>query len=160
MRRALWALLGGGVLASAVPAAPAPEVLAQRTVTQAARTLAGQAAGEVHATVQLVRQGDALQARASLTGTLTGPAVVNGTLRLVDGNGQELTRSNPRQLAPLRAGQAAELVTPTTRATGEAPCVDAQLTVWSGAQAPGQDAAPPRGPELRPTVFALRLCPP
>ncbi len=164
MRAALLSTLAGGLLGVLALAAPgrapadraAPDVLASQTVTQVARTLDGAAAGQVTVTVELIREGHEVQARATFRSALPGPAVANGTLRLLTPAGAELARSNPRQLATLDAGSTPALVTP--RAPGTAACADAQLNVWSGPQAPGPGAAR-SGPELQPVVFDVQLCP-
>lgn len=142
-------------------AAPAPgSVLATRTVTRDARTPGGEVAGQISVTVQLIRDGAEVQARATFHSTLPGPAVATGTLRLLDGNGSEVARSNPRQTATLDPGTTPVLVTPRTPFADhvEAACVDAALNVWSGPQAPGADARVRSGPALDPTVFTMQVC--
>jgi len=149
--------------ASSGPAAAAPapgSVLATRTVTRDARTPGGEIAGQVTVTVQLVRDGAEVQARATFQSTLPGPAVATGTLRLLDANGSEVTRSNPRQTATLDPGSTPVLVTPRSPLADHAgaACVDATLNVWSGPQAPGPDAWVRSGPALEPTVFTVQVC--
>ncbi|MDR6217451.1 hypothetical protein [Deinococcus soli (ex Cha et al. 2016)] len=142
-------------------AAPAPgSVLATRTVTRDARTPGGEVAGQVSVTVQLIRDGAEVQARATFHSTLPGPAVATGTLRLLDGNGSEVARSNPRQTATLDPGTTPVLVTPRSPLADHAgaACVDATLNVWSGPQAPGADARVRSGPALDPTVFTMQVC--
>ncbi|WP_119674253.1 hypothetical protein [Deinococcus sp. RM] len=149
--------------AASGPAAAAPargSVLATRTVTRDARTPGGEIAGQVTVTVQLVLDGAAVQARASFQSTLPGPAVATGTLRLLDGRGSEVARSNPRQTATLDPGSTPVLVTPRSPLADHAgaACVDATLNVWSGPQAPGADARVRSGPALEPTVFTVQVC--
>lgn len=142
-------------------AAPARgSVLATRTVTRDARTPGGEIAGQVTVTVQLVRDGAEVQARATFQSTLPGPAVATGTLRLLDGRGSEVARSNPRQTATLDPGSTPVLVTPRSPLADHAgaACVDATLNVWSGPQAPGADARVRSGPALEPTVFTVQVC--
>lgn len=151
--------------ASSGPAATAPapapgSVLATRTVTRDARTPGGEIAGQVSVTVQLVRDGAEVQARATFQSTLPGPAVATGTLRLLDRSGSEVARSNPRQTATLDPGSTPVLVTPRSPLADHAgaACVDATLNVWSGPQAPGPDARVRSGPALEPTVFTVQVC--
>ncbi|NTY02326.1 hypothetical protein [Deinococcus sp. JMULE3] len=149
--------------ASSGAAATAPAtggVLATRTVTRDARTPGGEIAGQVSVTVQLVRDGAEVQARATFQSTLPGPAVATGTLRLLDGRGSEVARSNPRQTATLDPGSTPVLVTPRSPLADHAgaACVDATLNVWSGPQAPGTDARLRSGPALEPTVFTVQVC--
>ncbi|MHA0040850.1 hypothetical protein [Deinococcus sp. PEB2-63] len=147
--------------AASGPAAAAPgSVLATRTVTRDARTPGGVVAGQVTVTVQLVRDGAEVQARATFQSTLPGPAVATGTLRLLDGRGSEVARSNPRQTATLNPGSTPVLVTPRSPLADHAgaACVDATLNVWSGPQAPGPDARVRSGPALEPTVFTVQVC--
>ncbi|GGN28072.1 hypothetical protein [Deinococcus daejeonensis] len=149
--------------AASAPAAAAPapgSVLATRTVTRDARTPGGEIAGQVSVTVQLVRDGAEVQARATFQSTLPGPAVATGTLRLLDGRGSEVARSNPRQTATLDPGSTPVLVTPRSPLADHAgaACVDAILNVWSGPQAPGPDARVRSGPALEPTVFTVQVC--
>ncbi|MDK2011269.1 MULTISPECIES: hypothetical protein [unclassified Deinococcus] len=149
--------------ASSRPAAAAPapgSVLATRTVTRDARTPGGAVAGQVSVTVQLIRDGAEVQARATFHSTLPGPAVATGTLRLLDGNGSEVARSNPRQTATLDPSTTPVLVTPRSPLADHAgaACVDATLNVWSGPQAPGADARVRSGPALDPTVFTMQVC--
>lgn len=149
-----------GVLfgAAALAAPPPMDVLASRTVTQLAREPGGEAAGQVTVTVQLLRVDGGLQARVALASTLKGPAVANGTLLLTGADRAELARSNPRQLALLTPGRAAQLVSPVIQ--GEASCIQAQVNVWSGSGAPGPDAVGRQGPELQPVYFSLQVCRP
>ena len=158
---ALRMVLVSGVLSvlaaagAALPSATATEVLASRTVTQDARTRDGDIAGQVSVTVQVVREGSELQARATFHSTLAEPTVANGTLRLLSGRDEELARSNPRQLTTLKAGVTSVLVTP--RVVGAA-CVDAQLNVWSGPQTPGPALSTGGGEALTPTAFLVQFC--
>lgn len=147
--------------AASGPAAAAPgSVLATRTVTRDGRTPGGEIAGQVSVTVQLVRDGAEVQARATFQSTLPGPAVATGTLRLLDGRGSEVARSNPRQTATLDPGSTPVLVTPRSPLADHAgaACVDATLNVWSGPQAPGPDARVRSGPALEPTAFNVQVC--
>lgn len=156
MRRA--AALSGAVIAALALAAPGPqpEVLASRSVTQVARTPSGAPAGEVRATVELIRWQGEVQSRVTFRSSLQGPAVANGMVVLTGPGQAELARSNPRQLATLQAGGEAELVSP--RVTGDVRCAAALVNVWSGAQAPGADASARQGPDLLPTTFNLTVC--
>lgn len=154
-------LLGSaaGVLAvsAPTPAAPLGQVLARQQLISPAVTTRGQAAGEVTVSVSLVRQTEGLQARATFGSTLDAEAVVNGSLSLSTPGGEELVRSNPRQLASLSPGGQAVLVTPWS--AGDLPvCVDAQLTVWSGPDAPGPLRAARVAEPLRPVSFTARVC--
>lgn len=145
-----------GVAAVLPVAASAPEVLASQTVTQVARTPGGAPAGQISVTAQLVRVDSSVQSRVSLRSSLKGPAVANGTLVVTDRRRAELARSNPRQLATLRPGQDAQLVSPLTN--GDASCTQVQVNVWSGPSAPGADAAGRQGPDLQPTFFSVNVC--
>ncbi|GGK89745.1 hypothetical protein [Deinococcus radiotolerans] len=152
------AVLGTLLLGSLMLTAPAPEptVLVSRVATQDAQTPAGEVVGHYTVQVELIRTGSSVQARSRFTSTLKGPAVANGVLLVTGPDRKELARSNPRQLATLTPGGQATLVSPLTQA--EATCAEALVNVWSGPQAPGQDPAGRRGPDLQPAAFNVKVC--
>ncbi|CAM3684259.1 hypothetical protein DESA109040_19840 [Deinococcus saxicola] len=141
-----------------------PQTLAETTVTHSVLTTDGHSVGPVQVTVSLMRGSSGVRLQATWAYDLPFPATANGQLTLLGRDGQVFARSNPRQLATLRANvPQATLTTPFVDVPTEqsgALCGQADLNIWYDFQTGAASPRPAGTPTLTPTTFHVRVCAP
>ena len=158
----LSALTANATLVLQDHSVPGGQVLVETAVSRPALTPDNHPVGPVRVKVALLREPAGVRLQATWAYDLPFPAVANGQLTLFGRHGRLLVRSNPRQLATLRAGAPqATLTTPLVEVPAQQAgelCGQADLNVWYDFETAATSSISPSRPALVPTTFHVRVC--